>query len=170
MKHQKKSHKNQKKSHKNQKKLHKNQKKSYENQKKLYENQKKSCKNRSILNTLRKGSHTVEATVIMGVTFLVLAAILYMGSFLYGRAIMTASAYEQAFTGRRQEEYGLFGFGSIERTCDFQEKENIVSYQGTCFSVWGGFRQEVQVGARVEQQQPVTFIRKWRAAETLIPD
>lgn len=61
-------------------------------QKKSHKNQKKSCKNRSILNNLRKGSHTVEATVIMGVTFLVLAAILYMGSFLYGRAIMTASA------------------------------------------------------------------------------
>lgn len=113
------------------------------------------------LNILRKGSYTVEATVIMGVTFLVIAAILYMGSFLYGRAIMTASAYEQAFTGRQQEEYGLFGFDYIERTYDFREEENIVNYQGTCFSFWGGFQQTVQIKAAVEQLSPVTFIRKW---------
>lgn len=127
-------------------------------------------KDQGVLHILQRGSYTIEATVIMGVTFLVIAAILYMGSFLYGRAIMTASAYEQAFTGRQQEEYGLFGFDTIEREHDFQEKENTVSYYGTCFSIWGGFRKEVRINAKVEQEQPVTFIRKWRAVGNIIPE
>lgn len=122
-----------------------------------------------MLNILRKGSYTVEATVIMGVSFLVIAVILYMGTFLYGRACLTASAYEQAFTGRQQDEYGLLGFDSIERKYSFGEKVNTVTYQGTCFSVWGGFRQEVHIEAVVERELPVTFIRKWHAAEKLIP-
>lgn len=123
-------------------------------------------KNRKLIyfmQVLEKGSYTVEATVIMGVTFLVIATVLYLCSFLYGRATMTSSAYEQAFTGRLQAEYGLFGFDELERSYSFEEKANTVGYSGSCFSVWGGFSQAVEIKAVVEKEKPVTFIRRLQA-------
>ena len=125
--------------------------------KKNSENQKFNLK-----GYLEKGSYTVEAVVIMGVAFLVIAAILYMGSFLYGRASLTASAYEMAFTGRTQKEYGLFGFDSVEREVSFSEEVNCVSYSGRCYAAWGGFEKNLQIKAAVEKTFPVTLIRKWQ--------
>ena len=131
--------------------------------KKNSENQKFNLK-----GYLEKGSYTVEAVVIMGVAFLVIAAILYMGSFLYGRASLTASAYEMAFTGRTQKEYGLFGFGEIEKRCLFGEEERMVSYQGTCFFAWGGFETDMEVKAEVKIEKPVSFLRKWNQLQNII--
>lgn len=123
-------------------------------------------KRRGFYQYVKKGSYTVEATVIMGAAFLVLAAVLYVGSFWYGRACLTASAYEMAFTGRIQEEYGLFGFERIERECSFEEKKRTVSYRAVCRSAWGGLMENVEIQAEVKQLQPVTFI--WNC-DTVVP-
>lgn len=117
-----------------------------------------------ICTNVKKGSYTVEAAVIMGSAFFVISAVLYIASFTYGRACLTASAYEQAFTERIQAEYGLFGFSSIKRTFSFDESENLVSYTGRCYSAWGGYEEDLMIEAKVVKEKPVTFIRKWQAA------
>lgn len=114
------------------------------------------------LKWIRRGSYTVEASLVMGFVFLIIAIILYISSFLYGRACLTASAYEQAFTGREQEPYGLFGFGEIEKMCSFLENQHTVSYRGTCYSAWGELRSDVEVEAVVKIEKPVTFLRRWK--------
>lgn len=103
----------------------------------------------------------MEAVVVMGVSLLFFAVLLYLCAFFYGRAVMTASAYEQAFTGRVQEAYGLFGFEELEKEYSFCKDENVVSYSGVCSSVWGGFSQDIRVTASVEKLFPTEFLRNW---------
>lgn len=105
------------------------------------------------------GSFTVEATVVMGITCMVIAAILYAGSYWYGRACLTSAAYEMAFTGREQDVYELWGFLSVDRNCSFEEKRNKVDYHAICASAWGGLRQELEIQAVVKKEEPVKFIR-----------
>lgn len=136
----------------------------YYNSSKYYESNKYYNDKRWVI----RGSYTVEAALIMGFVFLMIAAVLYMSSFLYGRACLIASAYEQAFTGREQEEYGLFGFGEIEKRCLFGEEERMVSYQGTCFFAWGGFETDMEVKAEVKIEKPVSFLRKWNQLQNII--
>lgn len=118
--------------------------------------------NKTKMDKLKKGSYTVETVVIMGVTFLLFSAILYMCSFLCGRAIMTAAAYEEAFTEREYKMNGLFGFRALDKSSSFDDKINKVSYQGICDSVWGGFWKEIYVDAEVKKISPVTFLWSWQ--------
>lgn len=108
---------------------------------------------------LRKGSYTIEAVVIMGITCMAIALILYAGSFWYGRACLTSSAYEMAFTGREQEVDSLWGMTSLERNCSFEDKKHEVSYTAVCKSAWGGFGQNIEIQAVVKKVEPVKFIR-----------
>lgn len=113
----------------------------------------------------KQGSFTVEATVVMGMTLLALGLIIFLCSFVHGRACLTASAYEQAYTGREQTPAGLFGINNVEKNISFGADENIVELKCECAGGWSGFRQPIQVEAKRKKQKPVTFIRKIQAVK-----
>lgn len=117
---------------------------------------------------LKKGSYTAEAAVIVGMAVLVLMTVLDLCSFLYGRSVLTASAYEQAFSGRHHVVETLFGVEEIQSEVSFGEKANEVTYSGICTFVWSGHTKELMVRAHVQKKDPVTFLWRLQEANELI--
>lgn len=111
----------------------------------------------------KKGSFTVEATVIMGMSLLAIGLILFLCAFVHGRACLTAMVYEQAYTEREPASAALFGITDIQKTESFGENQNQITAGGKCVAAWGGFEKHIQAEAKVKKTNPVTFIRKMQA-------
>lgn len=126
------------------------------------------------LKKYRKGSFTVEAVVVMGVSFLGIGLILFLCAFVHGRACMTACAYEQACSGKEQDTVGLFGIENVKKTAVFDENRRQVTICGECAGGWSGFRKEIRAEAERTRQKPVTWIRKMQAfreaADQILPE
>lgn len=111
----------------------------------------------------KKGSFTVEAAVIMGISLLAIGLILFLCAFVHGRACLTAMAYEQAYTERKPTSVALFGITDIQKSEFAGEDENQITVNGKCVAAWGGFERDIQAEAKVKKTKPVTFIRKMQA-------
>ena len=118
---------------------------------------------KSDLIDCKKGSFTVEATVIMGMSLLAIGLILFLCAFVHGRACMTAMAYEQAYTEREAASAGLFGITEIQKTEAFGEEQNQITVSGKCVAAWGGFEKDIQAEAKVKKLKPAAFVRKMQA-------
>lgn len=110
-----------------------------------------------------RGSFTVEATVIMGVSLLAIGLMLFLCAFVHGRACLTAMVYEQAYTEREPSSAALFGITDIQKVESLCEEQNQITASAKCVAVWGGFEKDIQAEAKVEKPKPVTFIRKIQA-------
>lgn len=115
-----------------------------------------------------RGSFTVEAAAIMGTVLLVIFFVLFLGSYLHGKAYLTALAHEQAYTQRIQETPTLFGITDIQQSQSFEKKQSTVKLQGNCQAAFGGYMRTIQTEAEVKELYPVSVIRKLQAAKNII--
>lgn len=63
--------------------------------------------------SLKQGSLTVEAGMIMGVVLFSILSVLTGTKIVYNRVLITAKGYETAITGRESEAVGLWGTEDI---------------------------------------------------------
>ena len=124
----------------------------------------------------RKGSMTVEASLLMGVILLVVMGILYLFFHVHNRAWLTEAACEAAVTGttmaaQGQDAYAAAAFKSrlLEGTGfiggqDLHSSVSVsttvdVSYRMNTNAVFGGFVWPIEVGAKAVLTDPVAWIR-----------
>ena len=128
----------------------------------------------------RKGSMTIEASLLMGVILLVVMGILYLFFHVHNRAWLTEAACEAAVTcttaaAQGQDAYAAAAFKShlLEGTGfiggqDLHSAISVsttvnVSYRMNTASVFGGFVWPIEVSAGAVLTDPVAWIRGVRS-------
>lgn len=137
---------------------------------------------------MKKGSFTVEAACVMSLVLFVLIGVMYLSFFVHNRAWLTAAAYEAALTGsiegvqkegqpaeaamQRSQELGNVGFFGAENLSRQVKsgREIEVSYTADTISGFGGFSWKLQAKGSSKVIRPVEWIRKIRAASTIIEE
>ena len=133
---------------------------------------------------MKKGSFTIEAACVMSLVLLVLMGVLYLSFFVHNRAWLTAAACEAALTGsiegvqnaeaamQRSQELGNVGFFGAENLSRQVKsgREIEVSYTADTISGFGGFSWKLQAKGSSKVIRPVEWIRKIRAASTIIEE
>lgn len=135
---------------------------------------------------LCKGSFTVEATCVISLIMVVLMGTLYLSFFVHNRAWLTAAAYEAALTGSieavkedgkvyenalaKGKELGNIGFfGAENLTMQVNTGSQVsVVYNADTIVPFAGFTWQLRAEGSVKVIDPVTRIRKIKAAAELV--
>ena len=139
-----------------------------------------------MVEKIKKGSFTVEAACVMPLILLVLFGTIYLSFFVHNRAWLTAAAYESALSGSMEgnkkneqvyetarmcsEKLGSTGFFGAENltTQTNVGKEVQVTYDLDTISVYGGLNWHMRTEGKTKIIDPVSHIRKIRAAKAVL--
>lgn len=134
----------------------------------------------------KRGSLTVEASLLMGVVLLVLMGVLYLFFWVHNRAWLTAAAYESAVSGsmeamtqdgnayetaqEKSKELGNTGFfGAENLTVQTNVGSNVqVTYDLDTISGFGGFSWHLQAQGKAKLLKPVSWIRKVKGTSEIV--
>lgn len=139
-----------------------------------------------MVKTVKKGSLTVEAALLAPLLLLVIMGILYLFFWVHNRAWLTAAAYEAAVSGsiegikdnekvqetaeKKGKELGDTGFfGADDLTVQATGGKKVqVVYDLDTISGFGGFSWHLRAKGSAAVLNPVSWIRKAKAASELI--
>ena len=139
-----------------------------------------------MVERIKKGSFTVEAACVMPLILLVLFGTIYLSFFVHNRAWLTAAAYESALSGSMEgnkkngqvyetagmcsEKLGSTGFFGAENltTQTNVGKEVQVTYDLDTISIYGGLNWHMRTEGKAKIIDPVSHIRKIRAAKAVL--
>jgi hypothetical protein len=131
---------------------------------------KKISECRESAGNLRRASFTIEAALLIPCILLVIFAVFYLNFHVCSRACLSAAACEQAISGHDPENPELFAAVNLSRMKEENGKTRTVSFAADTIALYGGWKWSISEKGEYAVVDPVSFIRKLRAAESLTED
>ena len=125
---------------------------------------------RKSAENLRRASFTLEAALLSPCILLVIFAVFYLNFHVCSRACLSAAACEQAISGHDPENPELFAAMNLSRVKEESGNTRIVSFAADTIALYGGWKWSISEKGEYAIVDPVSFIRKLRAAESLPED
>lgn len=138
------------------------------------------------IDVLRKGSFTVEISMVMSLILFVILAVIYLCFFVHNRTWLTAAAYEASLTGNmesvkknanvydvtleKSEELGNIGFLGAENilvNVDVGKKVSVI-YDLDMVNDWGNLEWHITAQGSTKILDPVKRIRQIKAAADIV--
>ena len=113
-------------------------------------------------------SFTVEASLVMPPVLLTLLLILFLCAHVHNRAVLTASACEQAVSGREQEIEVLFLENEVTCERNSDKKKRVVSFRLLTVPYLTERQWEESVRAVYDISDPAGFLHKLAAGKELL--